>query len=197
MRISIRNIAFASLAVCALFFSGCGGGSGKVAPAGGSSSIKVGTPAAYEHGVTFAAPEGWEAAGRQGKIIVKFDNPNLDGQSVFVRNPEAAEIKTLATEEDAKTAGLEGTFMQIGDYGWVVKTQRSRDPKTEDVFDNLNCTTVQFGKAFTVTIRGYKGQNEDAEGVMNAVLGAIQFAEATQESAEVKIDENTEFNLDF
>ncbi len=196
MKISIRNLVFVSLSLCSILLAGCSGGSNDKGTAG-SSSIKMGAPGNYEYGVTFAAPESWNAAGRQGKIIVKFDNPNLDGQSVFVRNPEEAKIKTLATEEDAKAAELEGAFMQIGDYGWVVKAQRSKDPKTEDVFDNLNCTTVQFGKTFTVTIRGYKGQNENAEGVMKAVLGAIKFAEATQESAATQIDENTEFNVDF
>lgn len=196
MKISIRNFVLASMSVCALLLTGCSGGSSDKGTAS-SSSIKLGESSDYEYGVTFAAPEGWTAAGRQGKIIVKFDNPKMDGQSVFVRNPEAAEIKTLASEDDAKTAGLDGSFTQLGSYGWVVKAQRSKDPKTEDVFDNLNCSTVQFGKKFTVTIRGYKGQNENAEGVMNAVLGAIKFAETTAESAETKIDENTEFNLDF
>ena len=176
---------------------GCGGG-GKSAPkAVSASKVKLGEAQTYDYGVTFAAPEGWEAASRQKKTVVMYKNPNLEGQSVYVKVPENAQIKTLATEEDAQQSGLSGEMIKIGDYVWMRKTQVSRDPNG-DKFDNLICATVQFGKVYTVQVRGYQNQNEKSDAIMNAVLSGIKFSEATEAPAET-IDENTDFSagLDF
>lgn len=179
---------------------GCGGGGGKKSSKVGkaSSSVKLGEAQNYEYGVTFAAPEGWEVASRQSKTVVMFKNPNLDGQSVYVKVPENAKIKTLTTEEDAKNAGLKGNFSQIGDYFWTSSSYKSRDSKSEDEFDNTVCSTVQFGKTYTVTVRGFHNQNENSEAIMKAVLSKIKFSEAKEAPVET-IDENTDFSagLDF
>lgn len=190
------------LALGAMVLSSVGCGGGKAGVEQGTApeaptNVKLGAAENYDHGLTFAAPEGWEKAGRQGKIIVKFDNPSLDGQSVFVKNPEPTSVQTLQTTEDVKTAGLTGEMIKIGPYVWLRKTQKSRDSKTEDTFDNLICSTVQFGKIFTVTVRGYQNQNDNVDGIMNAVLNEIKFSEAAAQEEPVTIDENTEFNLDF
>lgn len=176
---------------------GCGGG-GKKAPKAGksASSVKLSEAQNYEFGVTFAAPEGWEAASRQSKTVVMFKNPNLDGQSVYVKVPENAKIKTLATEEDAKNSGLKGNFSQIGDYFWMCSSYKSRDSKSEDEFDNLVCSTVQFGKTYTVTVRGFHNQNENSEAIMNAVLSKIKFSEAAEAPKE-NIEEIDDFGKDF
>ncbi|MDO4628866.1 MAG: hypothetical protein Q4C70_06750 [Planctomycetia bacterium] len=191
-------VMLAAVAAVVPFMTGCGGGGGSETPATvtSSASVKMGEVKNYDQGVAFAAPEGWEEANRQSKIIVKFDNPNLDGQSVFVKNPVPSDVQTLTTVDDAKNSGLKGELVTIGDYNWMRLTQRSRDSRTEDKFDNLNCTTVQFGKAYTVTVRGYEGQNDNCDAIMNSVLEKIKFSEQTTEPA-VTIDENTEFNVDF
>lgn len=177
---------------------GCGGGSSSTgAVSAGAASVKLGSANTYDQGVTFAAPAGWEEAHRQSKIIVKFDNPKVDGQSVFVKTPEKASIEKLMTAEDAKNSGLSGEMVTVGDYVWMRSTQKSRDSKTEDVFDNLNCKTVQFGKVFTVTVRGYKDLNENADGVMNSVLSAIKISEKSEVEEPAVIDENTDFNVDL
>ncbi len=193
-----QSVVLVAVAAVVPFMTGCGGGGSSETPTAVSSSasVKMGEARSYDKGVTFAAPEGWEEAKRQSKIVVKFDNPNLDGRSVIVKNPVPSDVKTLATVDDAKNSGLKGDLVTIGDYNWMRLTQRSRDPKTEDKFDNLNCTTVQFGQAFTVTVRGYEGQNDNCDVIMNSVLEKIKFSEQTAEPA-VTIDENTEFNLDF
>ncbi len=181
-----------------LVLVGCGGG-GKNAPKNISSAskVKLGEAQTYEYGVTFAAPEGWEAASRQKKTVVMFKNPNLEGQSVYVKVPEASSVKTLATKEDAQESGLTGEMVQIGDYVWMRKTQVSKDAN-DDKFDNLNCSTIQFGKVYTVTVRGFQNQNENSDAIMNSVLSGIKFSEATEAPAET-IDENTDFSagLDF
>jgi len=174
---------------------GCGGGKNAPTSVAAPSNVKLGEAQAYEHGVTFAAPEGWEAASRQKKTIVMFKNPNLEGQSVYVKVPEPSQVKTLATKEDAAQSGLTGEMIQIGDYVWMRKTQRSKDAN-EDKFDNLICSTIQFGKIYTVQVRGFENQNDNSDGIMNAVLSKIKFAEEAEAPAE-KIDENTEFNVDF
>lgn len=175
-----------TLAVCLAAISvscvGCGGGKGGAASQISSSAVKLGEAADYDGGVTMAAPEGWEQAGRQSSIIVKFDNPAVDGQSVFVKNPKKAQITTLASEDDAKNSGLKGELNEFGAYKWMTKTYQSRDSE-ENRFDNLSCTTVQFGKEFEVIVRGYRNQNTDAEGVMRAVLSGIKFAESTASAA--------------
>lgn len=197
----IHNAAFLMMAVSVMVYCvGCGGGSGSANSGGSSSassSIKLGDVASYDNGVSFAAPQGWESAKRQGKIIVKFDSNEVDGQSVFVKNPVPAEIETLKTVDDAKNSGLKGDLVKIGDYMWMKIAQRSRDPKTEDKFDNLNCTTVQFGKEYTVTVRGFEDQNPNSEAIMNAVLGSIKFSNDTVSEPAAVIDENTDFNVEF
>ncbi|MBR0192472.1 MAG: hypothetical protein IJQ31_10460 [Thermoguttaceae bacterium] len=190
--------ALALMMAVSFVLVGCGGG-GKNTPKAVSSAskVKLGEAQTYEYGVTFAAPEGWEAASRQKKTVVMFKNPNLEGQSVYVKVPEASDVKTLATKEDAKDSGLTGELVQIGDYVWMRKTQVSKDGN-DDKFDNLICSTIQFGKVYTVTVRGFQNQNENSDAIMNSVLSRIKFSEATEAPAE-KIDENTDFSagLDF
>lgn len=199
MNYKLKNSAFLMMAVLLVVSCvGCGGskpGAGS-ASVGGGSSVSLSEASSYDSGVMFAAPKGWKEAKRQGKIVVKFDNPDQDGQSVFVKNPESAEIETLATPEDAQKSGLKGDMVQAGKYMWMKREQRSKDPKTEDKFDNLICTTIQFGKAYTVTVRGFENENPNADGIMNAVLSAVEFAKETEAEPEV-IDENTDFNVDL
>ncbi len=191
-----QYVVLATATIIIPFVIGCGGGSETSTSTSGSASVKISEARSYDKGLTFAAPEGWKEANRQNKIIVKFDNPNLDGQSVFVKIPAPSEIKTLATVEDAQKFGLKGELVAVGDYNWMRLNQRSRDPKTEDKFDNLSCTTIQFGQTYTVTVRGYEGRNDNCDAIMNSVLEKIKFSEQTEEPA-VTIDENTEFNVDF
>ncbi|MCR5165309.1 MAG: hypothetical protein K6C40_14970 [Thermoguttaceae bacterium] len=176
---------------------GCGGGKkASKASQPAASNVKLSEAQTYDYGVTFAAPEGWEAASRQSKTIVMFKNPNRDGQSVYIKVPENAQIKTLATKEDAEKAGLKGNLIQVGDYAWMSKTQKSVDPKTEDEFESLICTTIQFGKVYTVQVRGFQNQNDNSEGIMNAVLSKIKFSEATEAPKE-NIEEIQDFGEGF
>lgn len=170
------------LCMTAVSISCIGCGSGKETPQA-APSVKLGETSEYDGGLTLAAPEGWKQAGRQSSIIVKFDNPNLDGQSVFVKNPKKAQITTLATEEDAKNSGLKGELNEFGAYKWMTKTYQSRDSE-ENRFDNLSCTTVQFGKEYEVIVRGYRNQNTDAEGIMTSVLSGIKISDSAAPEAE-------------
>ncbi len=175
---------------------GCGGGKkASKASKPAASNVKLDEAQTYDYGVTFAAPEGWKAASRQSKTIVMFKNPNRDGQSVYIKVPENAQIKTLATKEDAEKAGLKGNLIQVGDYAWMSKTQVSED-KNEDKFDNLICTTIQFGKVYTVTVRGFQNQNDNCDGIMNAVLSKIKFSETT-EAPQENIEEIDDFGKGF
>ena len=202
----LRIVQFSAILLAVVFAAGCGGDkkSDKESSSSDSSSKLGDTLPDLDGGrLTLAGPKGWDTAPRKSSYVVKFNNPNQEGESVYVRAEDcSSDIKTLSEENAAElidALGKRAKDAKINTYDGITCVRymyTSRDDSY--LFSNIVYTTVQYGRQYDFFYRIPQNVEQfSTPSLIRAIFKSAKFSETASETADEATDPNFSVSGDF